>query len=98
MNPSTVCNRNQCNGCMACVDVYPQKAIEIRDEIAHYNTFIKEDCCIHYNGRHRVCSNNNPADILDPRNWYQGWARQQRKHTIAFEPLVVLHQQLQPTL
>lgn len=77
MNTSTVCSKNQCNGCMACVDACPQKAIEIKDELAYYNAFIKEDCCIHCNACHRVCPNNSSVGILEPRNWYQGWARQE---------------------
>ena len=77
MNTSTVCSRNKCSGCMACVDVCPQKAIEISDELMHYNAFIKEECCIHCKACHKACPNNHPVSISEPRIWYQGWAKQE---------------------
>ena len=40
----TVCEENKCAGCMACVDVCPKQAIEVKDELSFYNAEINDKC------------------------------------------------------
>lgn len=70
----TVCQLNQCAGCMACVDICPKGAITIEDNLAAYNAVINENMCIGCNACHKVCQSNNPAKQISPIKWYQGWA------------------------
>lgn len=71
----TVCEMNQCAGCMACVDICPKSAIKIEDTLSAYNAVIGEEC-INCGACHRICQRNNPAPFLPPQKWYQGWAKQ----------------------
>ncbi|MDX8420051.1 Coenzyme F420 hydrogenase/dehydrogenase, beta subunit C-terminal domain [Stecheria sp. CLA-KB-P133] len=71
---NTVCEVNQCAGCMACVDICPKSCISIKDDIEHMNAVIDENACIHCNACHRVCQKNHPAELQKPIAWYQGWA------------------------
>ena len=57
----TVCQLNQCAGCMACVDICPKGAITIEDNLAAYNAVIDENKCIGCNACHKVCQSNYPA-------------------------------------
>ena len=78
----TVCDLNQCAGCMACVDICPKGAITIEDNLTAYNAVISENKCIDCNACHKVCQSNYPAKLLSPIKWYQGWAEvpDVRKH------------------
>ena len=69
----TVCEKDLCAGCMACVEVCPKRAITIKDELRHYNAVIG-DSCIDCGACHRVCQKNHPAESVEPQQWYQGWA------------------------
>ena len=42
----TVCNENQCTGCMACVDICAKNAIHIVDAIDAFNAVIDEGKCV----------------------------------------------------
>lgn len=70
----TVCEKNSCTGCMACVDVCPVGAVKIEDDLDAYRTVICEELCINCNECLRVCQKNNPATLSSPLEWYQGWA------------------------
>ena len=70
----TVCDLNQCAGCMACVDICPKGAIKIEDTLSAYNAVIDENKCIGCNACHKVCQSNHPAKLMPPINWHQGWA------------------------
>lgn len=70
----TVCELDQCAGCMACVDICPKEAIRIEDTLSAYNAVIAEDKCIGCNTCHKVCQSNYPAQLMSPIKWYQGWA------------------------
>ena len=70
----TVCELNQCAGCMACIDICPKEAITIDDNLAAYNAVIDENKCIGCNACYKVCQSNHPAKLLSPIKWYQGWA------------------------
>lgn len=71
---TTVCKENQCAGCMACVEVCPSGAIEIRDDVESYNAVIHKEKCVDCGGCYRVCQKNHPDDGVSPVKWYQGWA------------------------
>lgn len=70
----TVCEVNQCTGCMACVDICPKKAIHIEDSLSAYNAIIDSQLCVDCNLCHRVCQNNTELEFRKPTAWYQGWA------------------------
>lgn len=72
----TVCNINQCAGCMACIDICPKNAIKIEDQLDTYNAVINEEKCVNCNLCHKTCQENNPPILQNPTNWYQGWANQ----------------------
>ena len=69
----TVCELNKCAGCMACVDICPKGAIEIKDSLSAYNAEIDEKKCIGCNACHKVCQANHPAKAKAPIDWHQGW-------------------------
>ena len=70
----TVCEIYQCAGCMACIDICPKKAITISDDLEKLNAVIDESKCINCNACHRVCQEENPAELRKPLEWCQGWA------------------------
>ena len=70
----TVCEKNKCTGCMACVDICPKKAIAIQDKMSEYNAVIEEEECIHCGACHRICQINSNPETRVPIAWYQGWA------------------------
>lgn len=71
---TTVCELNKCTGCMACVDICPKNAINIKDSLDAYNAVIDADKCINCNLCHKICQNNNNVELSKPIKWYQGWA------------------------
>ena len=72
----TVCELNQCAGCMACIDTCPKSAITIEDEILHYNAVINPDKCINCNSCQRVCQELHTAKKRVPVFWKQGWTNE----------------------
>lgn len=71
----TVCEKNKCNGCVACADVCPKKCIEIKDQIVAFNAIINEDLCINCKLCERTCPNTNKPAKKRPIEWKQGWAK-----------------------
>lgn len=71
----TVCEKNKCTGCMACIDACPRNAIQLQDELSNYNMTIDLKKCINCNACHNVCPNVNPVTLSTPKNWYQGWIK-----------------------
>lgn len=69
----TVCENNQCCGCMACVDICPKHAIHIKDSLDAYNAVINSSFCINCNACYNVCQVNRSPEFYAPIYWKQGW-------------------------
>lgn len=70
----TVCKKDQCAGCMACVDICPTNSIHIKDSLCSMNAVINTKTCIECRQCYKVCQYNNPSELRKPMTWYQGWA------------------------
>ena len=73
----TVCKKDQCAGCMACVDICSKKAIQVVDSVAAYNAIIDEDKCINCGACQRICQENKLPVHMKPIVWKEGWANDQ---------------------
>lgn len=71
---NTVCTKNMCAGCMACVDVCPKQAIEIKDTLGEYNAVIDESKCVGCSLCHKKCQVNHTPILRKPIKWFDGWA------------------------
>lgn len=70
----TVCKKNDCTGCAACIDICPKNAIKIVDSLTAYNAVIDNQTCIKCGACHKVCQNNDSLEAVYPILWKQGWA------------------------
>ena len=70
---NTVCSKNQCTGCMACLNSCPKNAITIQDNMEYLNAVIDNATCIECNKCHRICQVNNRPRVEKPIRWLQGW-------------------------
>ena len=70
----TVCDKDMCAGCMACLEKCPKDCISIVDSLLAYNAVIDEEKCINCNACHNVCQANNPAPGRETMLWREGWA------------------------
>lgn len=73
MEMETVCEKDKCTGCMACVSKCPVKAIQIVDSVKAYNSIIDTDKCIKCGLCYKVCQVNNSPILNYPKQWKQGW-------------------------
>lgn len=71
---NTVCEINECTGCMACVNVCTHKAINILDEMKNMNAVIDENVCVNCGRCIGVCPNNVAIVKREQHSWKQGWA------------------------
>lgn len=71
----TVCEQNQCTGCMACLDKCGLGAISIQDGLRFYNAVIDTQKCVGCGICERVCQVRNGMDKFEPITWKQGWAQ-----------------------
>lgn len=78
---NTVCEMNKCAGCMACVDICPNQAISVVDNMDHMNAVIDPHLCINCNACHTVCQYNNPPALKEPKKWLQGWGNERTRST-----------------
>ena len=69
----TVCERDTCTGCNACVNKCAKNAITIVDSLTTLNAFIDENKCVRCGACSRVCQNNVDVDFQAPIAWFQGW-------------------------
>lgn len=72
---NTVCEKDMCTGCMACIEICPKNAISIRDLLDTYNAVIDEKKCIECNACHHICQICNPVEKVVSKSWIQGWSR-----------------------
>lgn len=70
-----VCEKNKCTGCMACEDICPVGAINIIDEISHFNASIDSNKCLNCNLCKKVCQRNYPPEHKEAIYWVQGWSK-----------------------
>lgn len=70
----TVCDPEKCTGCMACTDICPKNAIELKDSIRSLNAVKLTDKCINCKACEQVCPVNHPIEKKEPFEWHQGWA------------------------
>ena len=70
----TVCPKDNCVGCMACIELCPKNAIKIVDDLSSYNAVIDEEQCVNCNLCRNVCQNNTNTKVTRPIDWKQGWA------------------------
>lgn len=75
MSERRVCAENQCTGCMACVELCPQKAIHIVDTVTAYNAEIDMQACVDCGLCQTVCQNNQPVELEAPVLSCQGWIK-----------------------
>lgn len=68
----TVCKKDECTGCMACVDICVSDAIEIVDDLDTYNAVIQENC-INCGACQKICPTLNAVTLNKPIEWVQGW-------------------------
>ena len=73
----TVCDKDMCTGCMACLEKCPKHCISIVDSLHAYNAEIDEEQCTHCNACHNVCQANHQPASLTPQLWREGWASDQ---------------------
>lgn len=71
----TVCELNQCAGCMACKESCTHEAITIVDSLSAYNAVINEQKCVNCRLCYNVCPQNSVPALIEPKEWYQGWAK-----------------------
>ena len=74
----TVCEENQCCGCMGCISVCSKSAIQIQDNLKAYNAVIDLEKCIDCGACTRVCIQQNTILALEPLRWYQGWCEDEK--------------------
>lgn len=70
----TVCEKDNCTGCMACVEACPKQAIHIEGTPETYNAVIDETLCVKCGHCHRTCQNCQKVSLQKPTLWQQGWA------------------------
>lgn len=70
----TVCEKDTCTGCMACVEACSKHAIHIESTTEVYNAVIDETLCVMCDRCHRTCQNCQEVSLQKPVLWQQGWA------------------------
>lgn len=75
----TVCPKDMCAGCMACISICKKDAIKIQDSLNSYNAIIDSKKCIDCGACENVCQVNRQIEPMrKPKIWYQGWATEEQ--------------------
>ena len=70
----TVCDKDLCNGCMACVDRCPRHCIKVVDSIFSFNAVKDISLCVNCGLCEKVCPNNVKIEMKSQISSLQGWA------------------------
>lgn len=70
----TVCRKDMCTGCMACIDKCAFGALKLEQNYNTYNVSIQDDKCVNCGACHRICHNNTEDEFKEPIGWLEGWA------------------------
>ena len=73
MENKTVCEKNRCTGCNACIQICPKGAIMLQDDCQTLNAVIDEKKCIHCNACVRACQVIQKPELQRSVEWFQGW-------------------------
>lgn len=71
---NTVCLKNKCTGCKACLDSCVKNAITIIDNGKNINAVIDDSKCVSCKRCNNVCQINNEVTLQKPILWKQGWS------------------------
>ena len=63
----TVCNLNQCTGCMSCINLCSQNAISVKDSFLAYNAVIDLNKCVNCG----LCQSRCPQNLSMGRSIHQ---------------------------
>ena len=73
----TICEVNQCTGCMACVNACRLDAVSLIKTINKVKVIIDEEKCVHCGACLKVCPTHNSVEKHTSIMWKQGWAEDQ---------------------
>lgn len=76
----TVCDRNKCTACGLCVEQCSQHAVQLVNDLKEYYAVIDENKCVECGRCNSVCQINHPIELIQPKEWYQGWASNKEIH------------------
>lgn len=70
---NTVCTKDKCYGCGACLDICPKGVITLERALFSYNA-IRNEGCINCHACETICQRVNAVTLTRPLKWFQGWA------------------------
>lgn len=71
---NTICDKNKCTACGACLNICPKKCVYYKkDGVGHLYPVIDESKCIHCHACEKVCQVLHPLELEKPKTAYAGW-------------------------
>lgn len=71
---NTICDKNKCTACGACLNICPQKCVYYKkDGVGHLYPVIDDSKCIHCHACEKVCQVIHPLELEKPKTAYVGW-------------------------